>query len=532
MSNYLAIATVTATLSQILQVAASDAVDQANVTTERPESAADQAAPDPAINLYLFQATPNPALRNADLPTRSSNGNLVDRPTAALDLHYLLTFYGDESQLEPQRLMGRAISALHTQPIITADDIEKVTDQESPQAVEYLQASDLAEQIESIKVSPLSLDLEETSKLWSVFFQTPYALSVAYQASVVLISADVTAQSALPVRAREVYGTTLRRPTIEKVMSGAGEYEPLVIGDTLLVQGQRLRGDETVVLISGNEADADSVKDDQISLTLVSPATPDEQLRAGVQGVRVAHETMMGDPATAHRGVESNLSSFVLHPQIAASEVPETSTLEVTFDPPVGRSQRTVLLLNESGAPADRTPYAYTFDAPQHNGIDDDEVDETDSIEFDITDVAVGSYLVRGRVDDADSLLEIDTDSDPEAEDTTYNQYVSPLVTINSWLRSASIALTFADPNIEAVVTVQDQLGDAVENASVSITWTLADDTTSDESAATDASGEAAFALDTTAAGAGTYVLAVTDIQKDDQTFDPSNSSLSESLVV
>ena len=48
--------------------------------------------------------------------------------------------------------------------------------------------------------APISLELEELSKLWSVFLRVPYDLSIAYRASVVLISADVSPQVALPVR--------------------------------------------------------------------------------------------------------------------------------------------------------------------------------------------------------------------------------------------------------------------------------------------------------------------------------------------
>ena len=42
------------------------------------------------------------------------------------------------------------------------------------------------------------MNLEELSKLWSVFFQTPYALSIAYQASVVLIEPDLEPIDAAP----------------------------------------------------------------------------------------------------------------------------------------------------------------------------------------------------------------------------------------------------------------------------------------------------------------------------------------------
>ena len=102
MSNYLAIATVTAALQQVLQGAVENAVTGATVGFSRPEgTGAGQGAP--LVNIYLYQVTPNAAYRNADLPTRHSDGTMVQKPQAALDLHYLFTFHGDDDKLEPQR---------------------------------------------------------------------------------------------------------------------------------------------------------------------------------------------------------------------------------------------------------------------------------------------------------------------------------------------------------------------------------------------------------------------------------------------
>src|SRR5947199_7168098 len=107
MSNFLAIATVTATLRQLLEnTAAKDVTDhEVMVTTERPSGTVSGAEdPRTRINIYLYQVTPNAAWRNADLPTRRSDGSLIQRPQVALDLHYMISFYGDESQLVSQRL--------------------------------------------------------------------------------------------------------------------------------------------------------------------------------------------------------------------------------------------------------------------------------------------------------------------------------------------------------------------------------------------------------------------------------------------
>jgi len=91
MSNFLAIATVTATLGQVLQPAVGAGVPGATVTTLRPDGAG--AGPRPTgVNIYLYQVTPNAAYRNADLPTRTSEGDLMQRPQAALDLHYPVSY--------------------------------------------------------------------------------------------------------------------------------------------------------------------------------------------------------------------------------------------------------------------------------------------------------------------------------------------------------------------------------------------------------------------------------------------------------
>ena len=100
MSNDLAIATVTATLREWIRPALEVDVTGAQVSLNRPDQIA--AFENPGVNVFLYQVTPNAAWRNQDLPTRrGSNGEVLQRPQAALDLHYLLTCFGDETLLEP-----------------------------------------------------------------------------------------------------------------------------------------------------------------------------------------------------------------------------------------------------------------------------------------------------------------------------------------------------------------------------------------------------------------------------------------------
>ena len=121
MSNYLAIATVTAALQQLLQGPVGNAVSGATVGFSRP--AKNGSGKDVGVNVYLYQVTPNAAFRNADLPTRRSDGSLVRTPLAALDLHYLFTFHGRDDILDPQLMLGAVASTLQAQPLLSTQNI-------------------------------------------------------------------------------------------------------------------------------------------------------------------------------------------------------------------------------------------------------------------------------------------------------------------------------------------------------------------------------------------------------------------------
>ena len=72
--------------------------------------------------------------------------------------------------------------------------------------------SDLAADVERVKLTQLPLNLEELSKLWSVFFQTTYRLSVAYRGTALLLDGDDPGGDALRVLSRNLYVETLREP--------------------------------------------------------------------------------------------------------------------------------------------------------------------------------------------------------------------------------------------------------------------------------------------------------------------------------
>ena len=387
MSNFLAIATVTAALQEVLQPAVGNAVPLAKVGFSRPDGGSSGA---PLVNVYLYQVTPNAAYRNADLPTRRSDSTLASRPQTALDLHYLFTFHGNDDQLEPQRLLGAVATTLHAQPLLSRPAILKAMTDHG-----FLASSNLADQVERVRFTPTSLSLEEFSKLWSVFFQIEYTLSAAYQASVVLLESDDVPGDAPPVQARNLYVVPFRWPFVDRVIASTGANDPIVSGSTLLIQGQQLKGDVTLVLIGGSEQTPTNVLDTQVTLPL--PST----VLAGVQGLQVIQKLFMGTPLAAHSGFESNVVPFVLRPTISGATAalaptpPGGANVTFTLSPNIGIGQRAVLLLNNISV----SPSTSFTSLPAVSTVN------SSTFTINITGVPAGTYLVRVQIDGAESLL-------------------------------------------------------------------------------------------------------------------------------
>ncbi|WNG46196.1 DUF4255 domain-containing protein [Archangium minus] len=405
MSNHLAIATVTAALRDRLTEELLDYVSGVTVTAGRPQAPSSGGAPTNStptvLNLFLYQVTPNAARRNADLPTRSANGQLLQRPKAALDLHYLLSFYGDEATLIPQMMLGAVTQLLHSQPALTREHIQQtLLNTDNP----ALKPSDLADAVDTVRFTPITMSADELNKLWSLL-QTPYVLSVAYQASVVLIESRDLTPTPLPVRSPVVAVLPLRRPVIEKLLSQApGPGQPIVEGQPIHV-GHRLviRGRELL----GASAASTSVRLGDTPLPLSADPQSDTQLvvelpnslRAGVQTVQVVHAMEFGDPPALRQSAESSVAPFVLRPKATFTKA--GSDIQVGFEPQVRKGQRVVLLLNRYGVPAGTQAEAY--------GVTMTAAADSGSLTFTLPAVAAGDYLLRVQVDGAESPVDLDT---------------------------------------------------------------------------------------------------------------------------
>lgn len=446
MSNALAIGAVTAVLRSVLE----NRLSQPDVTSVLGEPVVSVLSPDPKegnggtqnrdrLNLYFYQSSPNSGWRNVGLPTRNSDGERVNSNPLALDLHYLITAYSQQA-FHAEILMGYAMQTLHETPILSRATIRTALSRlavRSEPAFKALATSDLADQVEQIKITPQTMSTEELSKLWSAI-QSQYRPTVAYEVSVVLIEPGRSLKSALPVLQRNVVVLPFQQPVIEAIQSNRGANQPITLGETILIQGQQLQADATKVQIGTLVVPVRSpaLTATEITLPLAAPPLTPAQvagLRAGIQPVQVIHELILQTPGDPHRGVESNVAAFILRPQIRRDPLsgayqislsgvqtdPGGASFRVvnlTLNPMVGKDQRVRLILNRQAGGE-----GFSFTAPPRTS-DGDAI----AIPIPVT-LPNGSYLVRVQVDGAESLPDID----PDPNSPTYNQFTgTPSLTL------------------------------------------------------------------------------------------------------
>jgi hypothetical protein len=221
MSSPLAIGAVSAVLRNLLDngmIEAGAAIGgTVNVSAVAPDTIdLENVEEPPRLNLFLHQVTPNVAWRNVGLPSRSAtSGERLTNAPLALDLQYLLTAYG-RADFQAEILLGYAMHLLHERPVLDRAAIRRALNPNPldvsmlPPAFQALAVSDLADQVEIIKVTPATMGADEMSKLWAAI-QTHYRPSAAYHVSVVLIEGTKPGRSPLPVLTRGLVDPVTKR---------------------------------------------------------------------------------------------------------------------------------------------------------------------------------------------------------------------------------------------------------------------------------------------------------------------------------
>lgn len=439
MSNALAVASVSFVLIDLLNNGLIDHDISATlgnevivtaVSPDQVDQAQQVVQPKSQLNLFLYNVTQNQGWRNVGYPSRNGNGDRIDNPPLAVNLHYLLSAYGVQ-QFHSEILLGYGMQLFHETPFLLRDAIRKslaapslVTGgQGLPPFMSSLFTSELSEQVEQIKIWPETLSTEEISRLWTAF-QAKYRPTAAYQVSVVLIESRAATKSALPVITRNVQAITLQKPTISQILSQKTAADPpdpdqmILPGYILILSGNELKGQNITVLLSGLQIvpPAASVKTTSITFPLPSGLLP------GPQSVMVLQSVTYVSNGQTYPGFTSNQASFVLHPvvqSVSAANVqgsgttPRSGDLLLTVDPPVGPMQDVRVALNQylTNSPPPDTPLAYTFQVPprvQLQSPPSSPPPPSPNLQVSFSGVLPGTYVVRVQIDGADSPLSMD----------------------------------------------------------------------------------------------------------------------------
>jgi len=337
--------------------------------------------------VFLYQLAPNPGWTANDLPQRGADGSLRQQPVLALDLQYVITAYGfEQDELDAQHLLGHSMTLIHEIGWLTRAQItEAVTRPGSPIA-----QSDLAEQVDGVKLTPQMLSEEDLYRLWTVF-QTPYRLSVGYQASVVLLQRPLSSTLAPPVRDTSLTAITLRTPLVTGV-----EPTPVVMPGSLMILGSQLtcEGAVTVRLPAGDVA-ALPAQTRGSAIAIALPAGT----RAGPASVQILHDHLL-ENGESRRVSESVPFEFDVTPTFTPDTgltVARGATFTLTLSPEVGAYQAVQAIIGEQAI--DRVPNPTA--AP-------DSTSATAAFELPSA-LAPATYLLRVAVDGVQSQLTVDS---------------------------------------------------------------------------------------------------------------------------
>jgi Pvc16 N-terminal domain len=397
MSDARAIEAVTETLRGIVDTGVKRVAPGARAITLPPHEVA--ASQELRVNVFLYQAAMDGALRNT-APVNVAPGE-SGQAALPLVLHYLITPYAPNADdVQAHRLLGGALQALHSHPLLTATDLAD--------AAPY---SDIAHQVESVRICWQPLDDKDIYSLWSIF-QAPYRVCAAFELRVVLIDSTTAGRAPLPVLSRgstgrgPVVAASVGYPEITDVIAPLGQPSALP-GERVRLLGAGLTAAHVTVLLSHPvlaspiTVTPDSATGSEVTFTVPAGAP------AGFGTVALSLST----PGTSDQlsndapfGVGPTITS-PLPAHLAASAHP--ATLTITCSPAVRAGQHAVLLVG--GSPATAAPITA----------------DTTHLTFTVGPVPARDYHLRLRIDGADSRLIADRTARPYAFDPSQSVTVT-----------------------------------------------------------------------------------------------------------
>jgi hypothetical protein len=402
MSNALAIAAVSNTLRTLIDRGLRDGT----VVTIQPPDLARENQTGRQVNLFLYQVALNPAFRNMDAPGRV-RPNETGMPPLALNLYYLLTAYAGENDDDSMAhsLLGRAMSLLHDHPVLGREEIQAA-----------LTGNDLFAQVERIRLSLQTLTIDDVFKLWSGF-QTEYRLSVAYEATVVLIDSAIASRTPLPVL---TFGPKDTGPTAQASLTPAypalnpGQLVPAVDitpGTLVSMGGFNLQASGSTARVRFRNPISDVSSDvpveagaTEAQVQVKIPAT----LPAGIYSISAVINAPRVDQPAIREDKVTNELPLAISPSVTGIG-PTGGAITTKFDNPIPVAPNPqgvvdlTITLSPSVGPNQRV--ALLFGAAEVAAQARAGTQPSDRARFLINQPAAKAYRIRVRVDGVDSPL-------------------------------------------------------------------------------------------------------------------------------
>jgi hypothetical protein len=362
------------------------------------------------VNIFLHQVTYNQGWRNEGFPSLGPDGKTpLQNPPLPLDLHYLLTAYG-QFDWQAEGLLGYALLQLHQFPVLARADItfalNNLTSAHLPNLAAQLKFCGLADQIEMIKITPEKLGREEMAWLWTAL-KADYRPTFPLLVSVVLMQPQSNVSIALPVMLRQIQALPITPAQVISVQPPNNQ--PVALpGDSVIVTGEFLSGAGQVSLVNQRLGVLKTVAltAPQVTNTTITFLVPNDppNFPAGIYSLSVQFFDSNGNVAQTTSGIPIAVAPAINLASVSVVNTPKQTAITLTCTPSV-RPEQSVYLAIHGVATA-----AKTFDTT------------TNSLTFQFAPpLPTGTQLAVLQVDEVASLVK--WQSSPPA-------FVAPLVTI------------------------------------------------------------------------------------------------------
>jgi hypothetical protein len=277
-----------------------------------------------------------------------------------------------------QLLLAQTVRVINAHPFLARDVI---ADAAAASSNPHVQASDVAEQAECIRVTPTNLGVDGLAKIWGMYPDTAYRLSLGYVATTIILEGDDKPEPALPVQAPSVSAGPL---AAAKLFSIHVEANGSAL--TLVLAGEGFTND-CLVVVDGSEAILlnPEITANRITIPLGNDDFP------GLRSAHVERSTLINGRSFT---VSSESQAYMIRPLVDTVQRTGGNVTVKTLRTIDKNQVAEIVLAPLGGGPAVVLPVPVRAAKGK-------------TLKANLAGVASGDYLVRLRVDGATSMASV-----------------------------------------------------------------------------------------------------------------------------